>query len=220
MTEIKVKYTEKEILEIFKEQHRLCSPLDPEAESWAKITKEMSISEWRWANDLLEWEKLSQFLNQEFRTEISKKDWYNVLEPAKDKTLKDVCGLISLHAQKDTYEPKMIFGQPCLKASVFLTIKKNLKEKGVDISELRPSSTLSEYMGENFSPILEEITLTGTKSIEAIQTRRKKSGFWNAINIFDPDRYEILMGEVKTFRDLTEKIVEEKIKKGHNRVDG
>ena len=218
MTENKVKYTEKEILEIFKEQHRLCSPLDPEAEPWAEITEGMTVREWRWANDLLEWKKLSQFLNQEFRTEISEQNWYNVLEPAKTKTLKDVCKLISLHAHKDTYKPKTLFGQPCLKASVFLTIKKNLKEKGVDVSELRPSSTLSEYMDKNFSPILEEITLTGTKPIDEIETRRKKSGFWNAINIFDTDRYEILTGEVITFRDLTEKIIEEKIRKGHNKT--
>jgi hypothetical protein len=42
MTESKVKYTEEEILEIFKEQHRLCSPLDPEADPWAEITAKMA----------------------------------------------------------------------------------------------------------------------------------------------------------------------------------
>ena len=31
------KYTTEEILEIFREQHRLCSPLDPEADSYAEI---------------------------------------------------------------------------------------------------------------------------------------------------------------------------------------
>ena len=212
MTETKTKYTEEEILEIFKEQHRLCSHLDPEADPLAEITPEMIINEWRWANDLLEWKKLSQFLNQEFRIKVSEQDWYAVLEPAKTKTLKDVCRLISQHAEKDTYEPRTLFGKPCLKASVFLTLKKNLKEKGVDVSELRPSSTLGVYMDKYFSSVVEEITLTGTKPVNEIQIRRKKRGFWNAINIFDSDRYETLTGEVKTFRDLTEKIIEEKNK--------
>jgi hypothetical protein len=212
MTESKVKYTEEEILEIFKEQHRLCSPLDPEAEPWEEITAEMSVREWRWANDLLGWKKLSEFLNQEFRVQIRQEEWYNVLEPASTRKLIEVCRLLSKYAEKDTYEPKTLFGKPCLKAGVFLTIKKNLKDKGVDVTELRPSSSLSAYMDKYFSPVLEEITLTGTKPIDKIETRRKKKGFWNAINIFDSDRYETLTGDIKTFRDLTEKIIEEKNK--------
>ena len=210
MTESKVKYTEEEILEIFKEQHRLCSPLDTEADPWAEITAEMTIREWRWANDLLGWKKLSEFLNQEFRVMISQEEWLNVLEPARTRKLTEVCRLLSKYAEKDTYEPTSLFGKPCLKAGVFLSIKKNLKDKGVDVTELRPSSSLTAYMDKYFSPVLEEITLTGTKPIDKIETRRKKKGFWNAVNIFDPDRYETLTGDIKTFRDLTEKIIEEK----------
>ena len=212
MTESKVKYTEEEILGIFKEQHRLCSPLDPEADPWAEITAEMTVREWRLANDLLGWKKLSEFLNQEFRVKISQEEWLNVLEPARTRKLLEVCRLLSKYAEKDTYEPKTLFGKPCLKAGVFLTIKKNLKDKGVDVTELRPSSSLTAYMDKYFSPVLEEITLTGTKPIDKIETRRKKKGFWNAVNILDPDRYETLTGDIKTFRDLTEKIIEEKNK--------
>ena len=65
-------------------------------------------------------------------------------------------------------------------------------------------------MDKYFSPVLEEITLTGTKPIDKIETRRKKTGFWNTINIFDHERYETMTGEIKTFRDLTEKIIEDK----------
>ena len=216
MTETKVKYTEEEILEIFKEQHRLCSPLDPEADLWAEITADMTVREWRWANDLVGWKKLGKFLNKEFRVQISQEEWQNVLEPARTRKLIEVCTLLSNYAEKDSYEPKTLFGEPCLKAGVFLTIKKNLKDKGVDVSNLRPSSSLVAYMDKYFSQVLEEITLTGTKPIDKIETRRKKKGFWNAINIFDTDRYETLIGEVKTFRDLTEKIIEEKVKTGHN----
>jgi hypothetical protein len=218
MIETKVKYTEKEILEIFKEQHRLCSPLDPEADPWAEITADMTVREWRWANDLIGWKELSEFLNQEFRVQISQSEWRESLEPAKTRKLIEVCRLLSKYAEKDIYEPKTLLGKPCLKAGVFLTIKNNLKDKGVNVSELRPSSSLGEYLDKNFSPVLEEITLTGTKPIDKIDTKRKKKGFWNTINIFDPDRYETLTGEIKTFRDLTEKIIEEKIKTGHNTV--
>ena len=65
-------------------------------------------------------------------------------------------------------------------------------------------------MNEYFSPMLEEITLTGTKPINKIEIRSKDKGFWNAINIFKPSQYDIQIGEIKTFRDLTERIIEEK----------
>jgi len=209
------KYTAEEILQIFKEQHRLTSPLDPEADPYAEINAETTIREWRWANDLLGWKDLSHFLNQEIRIDISDNEWHDCLEPAKHRLLIDVCGLIAKHARKDNYEPKILFGHPCLKASVFLTIKRNLGQKGVNVSELKPSSSLTEYLDKYFSPVLEEITLTGTSPIDKIVVRRKKSGFLNAINILDSDRYETLTGELKTFRDLVEKIIEEKNK---NRV--
>ena len=214
MRETTEKYSTEEVLAIFKEQHRLCSPLDLEAEPWTEITPEMTIREWRLANDLLGWKKLSEFLNQEFRIDITEKLWFETLEPAKSRKLIDVCKLISSHAIKDTYEPKKLFGQPCIKASVFLTIKRNLEQKGVNVSELKPSSSLVEYMDKYFSPILEEITLTGTKAIEKIETKTKirKKGFWNSIKIFESQKQELLIAELKTFRDLVEKIIEEKKK--------
>lgn len=212
MTDTTEKYTSEEILEIFKEQHRLCSPLDPEAYPWAEITADMTISEWRWANDLLNWKELSTFLNQEFRINIIERTWYETLEPAKTKRLIEVCVLISQHATKDYFKERKLLGKPCLKASVFLTIKKNLEKKGVNVSELRPSSRFNEYLDKYFSPILEEITLTGTKPIDKIETRRRKKGIWNTINIFAPERDEILTEDVKTFRDLVERIIDEREK--------
>lgn len=211
------KYTPSEILEIFKEQHRLCSPLDPDADPSATITPEMTIYAWRLANDLMGWKKLSQFLNQEFRLNLSEQEWYANLEPSKQRQLIDVCRLISKYAHKENYEPKILFGHACLKGTVFLTIKKNLQKKGVNVSNLRPSSALSDYLLRYFLPMIEEITLTGTRPIEKIEVRRKKKGFWNTINIFDADRFEILTGEVKTFRELIEQIVDENRKIAHHK---
>ena len=212
MTDAKEKYTTEEILEIFKEQHRLCSPLDPESDLWAEITADMTVAEWRWANDLSGWKKLSKFLNQEFRIDIPEKTWYDILEPAKSRRLIDVCELISNNATKEYFKERRLFGQPCLKASVFLTIKRNLEMKEVNVSDLRPSSSLSEYMDKYFSQVIEEITLTGTRPIDKIETKRRKTGFWNTINIFAAERHEILTGEVKTFRDLVERIIDEREK--------
>ncbi len=207
----KRKYTSDEILEIFVEQHRLVSPLDPEAEPEAEILADMTVREWRWANDLLPWGKLYKFLNQEFRVNISEEEWKEALEPARKKSLWGVCQLISKYADKEIVEPVKLFGSECLSAAIFLTLKRKLVEKGVDVSEMKPSSRLSPYLEKHFSPVLGEIILTGMNPIERIQEKRKKAGFWNAINIFDPDRYELLTGDIVTFRDLIEKMMEKSL---------
>ena len=67
-------------------------------------------------------------------------------------------------------------------------------------------------MDKYFSPLLEEITLTGTKPIEKIETRRIQKGFWKSLNFLNFEKNELLIENVKTFRDLVEKIIIEKEK--------
>lgn len=213
MTDSIDRYSPQEVLEIFKEQHRLCSPLDIEADQWAAITAEMSIREWRWANDLVGWKELSKFLNQEFRLTIDENTWRQTLEPSKKRKLFEVCELIATYATKEYFQPKILFGQECLKASIFLTIKRNLKAKDVDVSGLRPSSSLSSYINKYFSPVLEEITLTGTKTVNKLHTVAVKKKFWNTINIPNAYNDEIFIENIETFRDLVNNIIEERNQK-------
>ena len=204
------RYSPEEVLRIFKEQHRLCSPLDIEADRNAEITGEMSIRDWRSANDLLGWKELSMFLNKEFRLTIDENTWQQTLEPAKKRNLLEVCELIAKHATIEYFQPKIIFGQECLKANIFLTIKRNLKNKGVDVSELSPSSNLAFYINKYFSPVLEEITLTGTKPLKKLHTIRKKRKFRDIINFANFTTDEIFIEDVETFRDLVNKIIYER----------
>ncbi len=213
MTESINRYSSQEVLEIFKEQHRLCSPLDLEADSSVEITANMSISKWRRANDLLGWKELSRFLNQEFRIAIDESIWQQTLEPSKKRTLFDVCDLIATHAIRDYFQPKTIFGEECLKAGVFLTMKKNLKAKKVDVSELGPSSNLSFYINKYFSPVLEEITLTGTKTIGKLSIGSVTKEFSKTMNISEGYNNEIYIENIQTFRDLVSKIIDERNQK-------
>lgn len=206
----KRKYTPDEVLHIFREQHRLVSPLDVGAEPSIEIKADMSIRDWRIANDLIPWKKLYKILNQEFRVNISEEEWKQVFEPAKEKRLFEVCQLIAKYAETEIVEPVRLFGADCLSAAIFLNLKKKLKERGVDVSELRPSSKLSPYLEKHISHLLTEITLTGLNPIETITEKRKHKGFWNAINIFDPNRYELVTGNIVTFRDLVEKMTAKK----------
>jgi len=202
--------TPTDVLNIFIEQHRLCSPLDPEADPYAELSFTSTIDEWRDANDLLAWRPLSEFLNKEFQIKATENKWKSVLTPSSTKTLKDVCELISKHSSKQDIRPLKLLGQECLSSAVFRTLIKYLSQRQVDVSEIKPSTSLTPYLEKYFSEMVEQTTIisNGKKVFEQFDTKRKKNGFFNYINIFDKDRYTFLTGDIKTFRDLTLKIIE------------
>jgi hypothetical protein len=213
MANRKVLYTSAEIFAILQEQHRLCAPLDCMADPAFNLQRSSMIWEWRAAQDLIEWYDLSQYLNQEFRIDIELNVWKKVLTPEDERTLGGLCDFISTVAEKEIVVPVKRLGKECLSAAVFLTLKKNLKSKGVDVSQLMPSTDLAPFLYENFSPLIEEITLTGVKTFESLSygelqsTSRLK--YW--IDKILPHiiyKKPINTGKLKTFRDLVERIME------------
>jgi hypothetical protein len=202
--------TPNDILNIFVEQHRLCSPLDPEADPSAELDMNSTIEWWRAADDLLPWKSLSKFLNESFNIQATEEEWESVLKPASIKTLKDVCELISKHSVHTDIESIKLLGNECLSAAVFLTLKKYLQLRQVDVTDLRPSSLVSPYLDKYYSAMVEQtiIISNGKKVFDKLDAKRTKTGFLNYINIFDKSRYTLSAGDIKTFRDLTMKIIE------------
>ena len=211
----KIFYTSDELLEIFKEQHRLCSPLDIMADQTFELSRITLIYEWRDAQDLLPWDELADFLNQEFRINVPRRKWKEILNPDDKKTLGDLCDFLSTIAEKEIVEPVTRLGGECLSAAIFLTLKRNLKNKGVNVSDLRPSTKIEEFLdiNENFSPLMEEVTLTGVKTFDKIELGELQSErrykYW--IDKIFPNwvyRRPIQTGDIQTFRDLIEKIMD------------
>jgi hypothetical protein len=132
------------------------------------------------------------------------------LTPSSARTLEDVCKLISQHSSRQDIQPIKLLGQECLSSAVFRTLIKYLSQRQVDVSEIRPSTPLTPYFEKYFSEMVEQTTIisNGKKVFDQFDTKLKKTGFLNYINIFDKDRYTFLTGDIKTFRDLTLKIIE------------
>jgi hypothetical protein len=209
------KYSPEEIFEIFKEQHRLVSPLDPIADETFELTKETVISDLQDAQDLLPWQEWTEWINQSYGIVAKKDEWKRVVKPLTKKTLFDVCIFISERAEKEIIKPIKILGRECLTSAIFLTLKKNLKRKGANVKELKPSTNISEYLNDygNFSPLLEEATLSGVKTFDELtygklETERKFK-YW--IDKLIPNiiyRRPLYTGDLITFRDLVNKIIE------------
>lgn len=205
-------YSAEELFEIFKEQHRLFSPLDPEAYPRFEMQPDSSVGEWRDAMDLLSWSELAKYFNSAFSVDIPMDSWHQVLEPSWDKPVWGVCTLLSEYAIKETIVPVRLLGQECRTAAIFLRLKQKLNEKGADVSELRPSTPLAHYKN-HFSQLMDEVLRTGVHTIDKIEREKFPAGqSWKYIvDFFLPDRVferRLLTGDVVTFRDLVERIVE------------
>ncbi len=207
------KYSAMELFEMFKEEHRLCSPLDPIADAAYELTPDSLICEWRAVRDLLEWEELSVYFNKRFRMNIPKSEWQLCFEPEDTRTIMDVCRMIASKAPRVTYTKRKLLGQECLTASVFLGFKKNLLRNGVNVSYLRPSSLVEPYLVKYFDRMMEEVLLTGATVFDelsySVSRTLKPNPNWFD-KIFRPSiRVErIDTGSVKTFRDLVNRICE------------
>lgn len=92
-----------------------------------------------------EWTPLGQALNQDWGTKFTRKQWRQVLEPAREKTIQGVCELLATQAQRPLIPPARIFGRECQSAGVFLAIRAVLIERGVP-ADLRPSSRMEPYL--------------------------------------------------------------------------
>jgi hypothetical protein len=83
------------VLEVLRESHRHQCSFDPEADPTVELSFGSSVAEWRNACDLLGTKKLAEALNDIWGLTIPSSDWQAVLEPARSRTLRDVCGLIA-----------------------------------------------------------------------------------------------------------------------------
>lgn len=211
-------YTSDELLEIFKEQHRLCSPLDIEADESFVLTTKTVIRDWRRARDLVNWDELAVFLNKEFKINEPLEKWNSILNPENKKTLGDLCDFLAVTAKKEIINPIKILGDECLSAATFITLKNNLRNKGVDVVNLRPSTKIKDFLDvyENFSPLIEEVTLTGVKVFDKLEyeklkpQRRYKYWIDQILPSYIYNEETIAAGEIETFRDLIQKIIENK----------
>lgn len=164
--------TADEVFFIFKEEHRLCSPLDPEADPSFELLPTSTVDEWTNARDLLSWDKLSTVYNEEFRIEIPLESWKTAFQPGDKRTIKDVCELIAKHATIELISPLNVFGQSCLSSAIFKSIKKDLASRGIDVHSLSPSSQIEPILKNYFGEFVGYINIHFTGVIPEIRERK------------------------------------------------
>jgi hypothetical protein len=151
------KYHPTEILQIIYANYRQQQQYDDIALKGQEFTFETTIADWQDICDLVETAQLWKYLNYYFRMDLDKESWMAALEPEDIKTLGDLCNFIASHANKEIIKPIKLFGSHCETAAIFKLLTAKLKDRGIDISDIKPSSQLEPLVKKNNSFLIDEI---------------------------------------------------------------
>lgn len=157
MTSRNSKYQPDEILQIIRANYIQQQQYDDIALKNQDLTFDTTISDWRDFCDLVPTTELWQYLNYYFHLEVDGQSWMEVLEPDDKKTLGDLCKFVADRAEKQIIEPIKIMGGYCTTAAIFKSLKKRLKDRGMDVSDIRPSSQLEPLVKKYRSVLIEEV---------------------------------------------------------------
>lgn len=209
-------YAPEEVLQILREDSRLADFTDVDVDEGLEIRRDMPIWEWRRFQNLSPWTELYKAQNEFFKVNIPRETWLQAVYP-EERELWDLCIFLSCHARKEVIEPVILFGEDCLNAGVFLTLRKNLANRGVDVEGLRPSTRLSDFVTiENFPHIVAEVVLTGVRTFDFLKFRiRRDISLVRKVNIFDASIHRLYLdaGSIRTFGDLARRIARELTRK-------
>jgi hypothetical protein len=87
-------------------------------------------------------------------------DWTRIFGgPRSRRTLGDVCHDLAPHFAMPVIEPINVMGDRSLPAGAFLVVRRILKDVGIDVRELRPSSAVAPYLTQNCDKILARLTV-------------------------------------------------------------
>jgi hypothetical protein len=151
------KYRPDEVFQIFYANYRQQQQFDDVVVKGVEFRFDTTIFDWRDSCDLVETSELWKYLNYYFHLSIDRQIWMSVLEPENEKNLGDLCNFISLHADKEIIRPIRSLGSNCELAGIFKSLMSRLRERGIDVSDIRPSSELEPLVRKYSSVVIEEI---------------------------------------------------------------
>ena len=157
------------VLAVLRDRHRQQCQIDPAAEPDVELSFETTIAEWRSACDLLDWRRLGRALNSEWKLGWPDTAWRTVLEPAKARTLREVCQFIAQEALRPTIEPISIMGATCLTAGAFVAIRSLLRDAGADVASVAPSTALDQYARRHLAVFLGPISCLAPNALPEIK---------------------------------------------------
>ncbi|KZS39512.1 hypothetical protein AWE51_25685 [Aquimarina aggregata] len=169
-----MKYSKEDILEIIISSYQFQAEFDPMVGKEMEPNFKTTIFEWRDICDLIEPNKLAQVYYKNFNLKTPISELEQLFTDEDKNTLSDFCEYISKHSEKQNIEPIKLLGQNCQTASIFRTLKQNLKEKGADISELKPSSEINPFFLKYGGLLVDEVNRIAPGTMSEFEFKANK----------------------------------------------
>ncbi len=171
------------VLAVFRDQHRQDCSIEYDAEPQLELMFETTIEEWRFWCDLLNWRRLGRALDTEWKLGLPDSEWRAVLEPAGSRTLGDLCSFIAQTAFMPSIEPVNILNSKCLTAGAFLAIRSMLRESGVSVDAVAPSTLIEPYARRHLEVFVGPIARLAPNSLPDMTVSRPlyELSIWGAI---------------------------------------
>jgi hypothetical protein len=151
------RYQPIEILQIIQANYKQQQQYDSIVIINQELNFDTTILEWREICDLVDTTALWKYLNYYFRLTLDWESWVNVLEPEYERTLGDLSNFIATYAEKEIIEPIKLFGSNCETAAIFKSLTAKLKDRGIEIIDIKPSSKLEPLLKKYRFVLIEEI---------------------------------------------------------------
>jgi hypothetical protein len=182
------------VLRVIAEIHRQRTYFDPEVDPSAELSFRSTIADWRSACDLLHWRELGRALGMEWGINATAAEWRAVLEPARERTLGDVCQFIADRAHLPQIVARGFFGARCATAGLFFGVRSALAAEGIETKRLRPSSDMEPYLRLAPFTLLTFGARTAPGRLPPLQIER---GLWVR-------NRRVSLGTLRTFRDYAD----------------
>jgi hypothetical protein len=171
------------VLAVLRDQHRQDCSIEYDVEPQLELTFETRIAEWRFWCDLLHWRRLGRALDTECKFGLPDGAWRAVLEPARSRTLRDLCSFIAQTSFMPSIEPVNILNSKCLTAGAFLAIRSTLQEAGVNVDSVAPSTPLEPYARRHLELFIGPIARLAPNSLPDVKMSRPlyELCFWGSI---------------------------------------
>ncbi|MBD1394609.1 hypothetical protein [Mucilaginibacter glaciei] len=151
------KYNPDEILQILNDFYHCQAVFDPEVYPGEDLTFQTTIKEWKETCDLVNYKSLAKCYHDTFQLPTCLEELEEILS-TKTTSLLGFCRYIADYATKQNVSPIVMMGQPCISAAIFKTLISNLKDRGVDIQHISPSSKFPPLFYKHGAIILEEVS--------------------------------------------------------------
>ena len=142
------------VLAVLRDAYRHAERLDPESEPDVDLTFTSTIRDWRHACDLVSWRPLGRALNKWFDIALPDSAWRAVLDPSDRHTLGEVCDLIANHARRPVCAPVYVAGRSCDGGGTFLVLRTMLRQAGVPVADVTPSTSLESVARRHVGELL------------------------------------------------------------------